>query len=138
MTKERRYFEAMKTASFSLFSVCSTVLGSHILLSDRLMPLRTGLTPPDIELIDLGLSETALPDTLLATRALDAGGFYMTSGVSFPFSGEHETTIVKYLREKPSGFGKRRLDQPDRYGVYFRRLHRQFGIRIKHEAQPNL
>lgn len=69
MTKERRYFEAMKTASFSLFSVCSTVLGSHILLSDRLMALGTGLTPPDIELIDLGLSETALPDTLLATRA---------------------------------------------------------------------
>src|SRR5574337_1379374 len=48
---ERRYFEAMKTAFFSLFSVCSTVPGSHIVLSDRLMALRTGLTPPDIELI---------------------------------------------------------------------------------------
>jgi hypothetical protein len=135
---ERRYFEAMKTASFSLFSVCSTAPGSHIVLSDRLMALRTGLTPPDIELIDMGLSETALPGTLLATRALDVGGFYMTSGVSFPFSGEHEPTIVKYLRVKPSGFGKKRLDQPDRYAVYFRRLHRQIGIEIRHEAQPNL
>lgn len=134
---ERRYFEAMTATSFSLFSVCSAVPGSHIVLSDRLMTLRTGLTPPDIELIDLGLSETALPGMLLATRALDAGGFYMTSGVGFPFSGEHETTIVKYLRKKPSGFGKRRLDQPDYYGVYFRKLHRQFGIKIRHEEQPN-
>lgn len=134
---ERRYFEAMKTASFSLFSVCGTAPGSHIVLSDRLTALRTGLTPPDIELIDMGLSETAVPGTLIATRVLDAGGFYMTSGVSFPFSREHEATIVKYLREKPSGFGKRRLNQPDRYAVYFRRLHKQIGIEVRNEALPS-
>jgi hypothetical protein len=133
---ERRYFEAMKKAFFSLFSVRSAVSGSHLVLSDQLAALRTGITPPDIELIDLGLSETAIPGTLIATRVLDAGGFYMTSGVTFPFWGEHEPTIIKYLREKTSGFGKKRLNQPDRYAVYFRRLHKQIGIGIKREAQP--
>lgn len=133
---EHRYFEAMKTASFSLFGVRSAVPGSHLVLSDRLATLRTGLAPPDVELIDLALSETAIPGTLIATRVLDAGGFYMTSGVNFPFWGEHEVMIVKYLCEKPSGFGKKRLNQPDRYAVYFRRLHKQIGIGIKHEAQP--
>lgn len=135
---ERRSYEAMKTAYFSLFRVRNAVPGSHVVLSDRLAVLRAGLTPPDIELIDMGLSETAVPGLLIEIRVLNAGDFYLSSGVSFPFDPDQEATIVKYMREKPSGFGRRRLDQPDRYSLYFYRLHKQHGARIRHEPLPGL
>jgi len=131
---EHRYFRTMKTGRFSLFKIQSTHPGSHGILSDRLVELRTGDPGPSVELVDFGLSETGVPGMLLATRVLDAGGFSMTSGVSFPFTPDKETTIMKYLREKEPGFGKRRLDMPEDYSLYFYRLHRRFGIKVSYES----
>lgn len=131
---EHRYFRAMKTGRFSLFKIQSIDPGSHGVLSDRLAEIRTGDPGPPVELVDFGLSATGVPGMLLATRVLDAGGFSMTSGVSFPFTPDKETAIMKYLREKEPGFGKRRLDMPEDYSLYFYRLHRRFGIKVSYES----
>jgi hypothetical protein len=85
---------------------------------------------PRIELVDLGLSETALPGALLAVRLLDAGGFFMSTGVGFPFPADREAAILKYLGDREPGFRKRRLDMPEDYSLFFHRLHRRFGIGV--------
>src|SRR5262249_56519177 len=108
--------------------------GSHAVVFDRLMELRTGHVQPPVDLIDLGLSETGIPGALLATRLLDAGGFSMTSGVSFPFAADREAAIMTYLREKEPGFGRRRLDLPEDYSLFFYRLHRRVRIMVGYEA----
>jgi hypothetical protein len=132
---ERRYFRAMKTGRFSLFKIQSTHPGSHGMLSDRLAEILTGDPGPPIALVDLGLSETGVPGMLLAARVLDAGGFSMTSGVSFPFTPDNEAAIMKYLREKEPGFGKKRLDMPEDYSLYFYRLHKRFGVKVAYRFE---
>lgn len=132
---ERRYFQAMKTGYFSLFKILDVHHGSYVALSDRLVEIRTGRPAQAVELIDFGLSETGVPDVLLATRLLDAGGFFMTSGVSYPFNPDDEPAIMKYLREREPGFGKKRLDMPEDYSLYFYRLHGQFGIEVSYESE---
>lgn len=131
---EGRFLAAMKTARFSLFRVHETHPGSHSVLSDGLAEIRSGEAQPFLDLIDFGLSQTGIPGALLATRLLDAGGFFMTSGVSFPFTGDRERAIVAYLREKEFGYRKRRLDLPENYSLYFFRLHRRFGIDVMYGA----
>jgi hypothetical protein len=131
---ERRFGRAMKTARVSLFRIVGARVGRHIVLADRLAAVRDGgATVPPIELVDRGLSETALPGALLATRVLDAGDFSMTSGVGFPFPAEHEAAIIRYLREREPGFRMKRLDMPGDYSLYFYRLHRRFGIGVTYE-----
>lgn len=127
---EDRFLAAMKTARFSLFTVRETHPGSHSVLSDRLAEIRSGQPQPTLALIDLGLSQTGVPGMLLATRLLTGDGFYMTSGVSFPFTGDRERAIVAYLREKEFGYRKRRLDLPENYSLCFYRLHRRFGVDV--------
>ncbi len=132
---ERRFFNAMKTGSFSLFRISGTHPGSHVVLFNRLMEIRTGQPQPPVELIDLGLSQTGLPGALLATRLLDAGGFHMTSGVSFPFDPDSEATIIKYLREKEFGYRRKRLDLPENYSLYFLPIAQAIGIEVRYEAE---
>lgn len=134
---ERRYFAAMKTGRFSLFGIRRTHPGSHSELSDCLAEIRSGDPGPLLELVDFGLSATSAPGSLLASRVLDAGGFCMTSGVSYPFSPNREAAIIKYLRAKEPGFGKKRLDMPEDYNLYFYRLHRQFGEAVSYESEDD-
>lgn len=134
---ERRFFEAMRTGRFSLFQIADIYPGSHALLADRLMEVRTGLPKPCLELIDLGLSQTGIPGALLATRLLDAGGFFMTSGVSFPFTADREKAIMAYLREKEFGYREKRLDLAENYSLYFFRLHRHFGVEVMYGANED-
>jgi hypothetical protein len=131
---EQRFIAAMKKARFSLFRIHETQPGSHSVLSDRLAEIRSGQAQPVLELTDLGLSETGIPGMLLATRILPAGGFNMTSGVSFPFTPDREPAILKYLREKEFGHRKKRLDLPENYSLYFYRLRRRFGVEVRYEG----
>ncbi|MBI3014899.1 MAG: hypothetical protein HYY65_07560, partial [Candidatus Tectomicrobia bacterium] len=80
---ERRRLRVMRTGRFSLFRVECVHRGSHAVLSDCLAEIQAGAPGPPLELVDFGLSETGIAGALLATRLLDAGGFFMTSGVSF-------------------------------------------------------
>jgi hypothetical protein len=127
---ERRFARAMRTAYMSLFEIVDTCPGSHVVLVDRLAGARSGETGPRIELVDLGLSETALPGASLAVRLLDAGGFFMSTGVGFPFPAGREAAILRYLGDTEPGFRKNRLDIPEDYSLFFYRLHRRFGIGV--------
>jgi len=82
--------------------------------------------------IDVEMSKSMIPGLLLATRLLDAGGFSMTSGVSFPFSPEHEPEILTYLIKRDFGSRRRRIDQPDGYSIFFHELHRRIGIPVRY------
>jgi len=132
---EGHFLAVMKSACFSLFKVCEVLPGSHCILSDRLAEIRSGQAQPTLELIDFGLSETGVPGMLLATRLLNADGFYMTSGVSFPFTRDREAGMVQYLREREFGYRKRRLDLPENYSLYFYRLHRRFGVEVLYGSE---
>jgi hypothetical protein len=134
-SEEQRLFAAMQNGIFSLFRIQAIHPGSHAVLSDRLAELRMGQAQPLVELIDMGLSETGVPGALLATRLLDAGGFVMTAGVSYPFSIEREPAILSYLRQKEFGYRKRRLDLPENYSLYFFRLHRRFGVEVMYRSE---
>ena len=56
----------------------------------------------------------------------------MTSGMSFPFSPEQEPEILTYLIRKEFGSRRRRIDQPDRYSIFFHDLHRRIGIPVRY------
>jgi hypothetical protein len=127
---ERRFARAMRTAYVSLFEIVDTCARSHVVLVDRLAGARSGETGPRIELIDLSLSETALPGAVLAARLLDAGGFFMSTGVGFPFPADREAAILRYLGDREPGFRTKRLDMPEDYSLFFYRLHHRFGIRV--------
>ena len=127
---ERRFARAMRTAYVSLFEIVDTCPGSHVGLVDRLAGAGSGEMGPRIELVDLGLSETALPGALLAARLLDAGEFSMSTGVGFPFPADREAAIRRYLGDREPGFRKERLDMPEDYSLFFYRLHRRFGIGV--------
>jgi hypothetical protein len=90
---ERRFGHAMKRACFSLFEILDTCPGSHVVLVDRLAATRSGEVGSRIELLDLGLSETAVPGALLAARLLDAGEFSMSTGAAFrsPRTGKRKS-----------------------------------------------
>jgi hypothetical protein len=130
---ERRFGHAMKTAYVSLFEILDTLPGSHVVLVDRLADVRSGEVDRRIEMVDLGLSETAVPGALLAARLLDAGDFSMSTGAGLPFAAPREAVILKYLREKEPGFRKKRVDMPEDYSLYFYRLHRKFGIGVRYD-----
>lgn len=127
---ERRFARTMRTAYMSLFEIVDSCPGSHVVLVERLAGARSGDLGPRIELVDLGLSETALPGTFLAVRLLDAGGLFMSTGVGFPFPADREAAILRYLGDREPGFRKKRFDMPEDYSLFFYRLHRRFGIGV--------
>lgn len=127
---ERRLARAMRTAYMSLFQIIDTCSGSHVVLVERLAGTRSADLGPRIELVDLGLSETAVPGAFLAVRLLDVGGFFMSTGVGFPFPADREAAILRYLDDREPGFRKKRLDMPEDYSLFFYRLHRRFGFDV--------
>lgn len=124
---EEAYFQAMRSARFSLFRVreANPAVGFVFLEDCFGGPLSKAL-------IDFGLSETAFPRSLLAMRLLDVGPFYMTSGVSFPFEPAHVTEVLRYLHGRPLGSRRNRLSFPEQQSLYFYKLHRRFGIGVQY------
>jgi hypothetical protein len=129
---ERGYCEIMESARFSLFGVVRAVPGRKVTLIDRLAGRPEAEDTPVFHVIDLEMSKSMIPGLLLATRLLDAGDFSMTSGVSFPFSPEHEPEILTYLIKRDFGSRRRRIDQPDGYSIFFHELHRRIGIPVRY------
>jgi hypothetical protein len=125
---ERRLCEIMRSARFSLFRVAEIVPGRGVTLTDRL----STKDAPVFRVIDLEMSRSVIPGLPLATRLLDAGDFFMTSGVSFPFHPEQEPGILTYLIRKEFGSRRRRIDQPARYSIFFHDLHRRIGIPVRY------
>lgn len=128
---ERRFCEIMRSARFSLFRVAEIVPGKGVTLTDRLSEQETK-DAPVFRAIDLEMSRSVIPGLLLATRLLDAGDFFMTSGVTFPFRPEQEPEILTYLIRREFGSRKRRIDQPARYSIFFHDLHRRTGIPVRY------
>lgn len=130
---ERRFAQAMRTARFSLFEIRECRDGGSLLLFD-LMPEWLGRqAPPPVTVLDASLSLSAVPGLLLAARLLDAGGFFMTSGASFPSRARQLPAIRAYLEGRQFGSRRRRIDQPENYIVYFHDLHRKAGIPVTYE-----
>ncbi len=81
------------------------------------------------------MSKSVVAGFLFATRLLNAGDFYMTSGVTFPFSPEQQPEILTYLIGKEFGSRRRRIDRPDLYSVFFHDLHRRIGIPVSYREE---
>ncbi len=125
---EREFYQAMKDNRFSMFEIKAITDADSIILNDRL-DSESG----DIRLIDINLSLTAEPEMLLATRLLNFGDFRITSGIGYPFSREHEKKILDYLKDKDLFRSKKRKNIPENYPVYFYKLHKMFGQKIRFE-----
>jgi hypothetical protein len=132
---EHRYCAIMRSARFSLFQVVRVVPGSDVTLIDRLFESPETEDTPVFRVIDFEMSKSLVPGLPLATRLLDAGDFSMTSGVSFPFRPEQEPEILAYLIRKEFGSRRRRIDQPERYSVFFHDLHQRIGIPVRYSDE---
>lgn len=129
---ERRYGEIMKSARFWLFQVARVEPGSRVTLVERPLERQDRENSPTFDVIDLEMSSSMIPGVLVAARLLDAGAFSLTSGVVFPFHSEREPVIMAHLKGKAFGSRRRRIDQPDRYSIYFHELHRRFGVPVRY------
>jgi hypothetical protein len=125
---EREFYQAMKGNRFSLFVVKDMSRYGYVTLVDS---LATGTD--EIKLVDINFSHTATRGLLLATRVLNFGDFYITSGVAYPFQPEQEKNILNYLKGKDLFKSKRRRDLPENYPVYFYKLHKIYGQEIRFE-----
>lgn len=122
--------------------------GDINVLTDRMIYDRRWNGRNSLEHLEADLAESTLPEderryframktgrfSLFEIQSTHPGGFSMTSGVSFPFTPDKETAIMKCLREKEPGFGKKRLDMPEDYSLYFYRLRKRFGIEVRYES----
>ena len=129
---EKELLSGMLRAWFSLFEVVSVYSRfSSLKLRDLLNPRE------EIRLIDLGISQTAEPGYLLATRLIPIRDWHMTSGIGFPFQPALKEQLLQGLkRPRLSSKDKRkfRIVAPQDYSRYFYTRFRNWSM-VKVEYQ---
>ncbi len=100
---EMACLRAMQHATYALVAVLRVEpgVGCHI---------RNLFTEETRLLVDFGLSETAQPGTLMATRLLDFGGFVATSGAAIPVGILDNDELDEWQRKISAGANDDRFD----------------------------
>lgn len=93
---EMAYLRAMQHAKYGLVVV-------HRVEPDVGCQIRNLLTGETLLLCDVGLSKTAQPGTLIATRLLDFGGFVTTSGAALPLGILNDDEMDEWQRKVNAG-----------------------------------
>ena len=123
---EKEMLDALRSSYTSLFKITSIFEAENTLLLNDILNKKD-----NIKLIDIALSETAIPGLLLFIRLLSFKDFNMSSGVFFAFHGDLEEYLLrkyKKLRKKV----KSDSDSIKRFISFFR-LNKTNGIEVRYE-----
>jgi len=123
---ERDILNALLSSYTSLFEVISVSKAENLLLLNDLMNRRE-----NIKLIDIALSESAIPGLLLFIRLVSFTDFNMTSGTSFAFA----PNLKRYLFRKHKKLGKKIQVEDDstKRFISFFKLSKTDGLEVKYE-----
>ena len=91
---EKEILSALISSYTSLFRVDSISASDNILYLSDLLNNRT-----DIGLIDVGLSQSAIPGILLFIRLVPFKSVFMTSGISYVFCPALEETLLRKYKK---------------------------------------
>ncbi len=123
---EKDILDALLSSYTSLFRITSiSEVENTLILYDILNE------KDRIKLIDIALSESAIPGLLLFIRLVSFKDFSMTSGISFVFPGNLEKYLVKRYR-KLSKKVKSDSESIKRFVSFFR-LNKTDGIEVRYE-----
>ena len=77
-------------------------------------------------MFDVGLSQTAPPGQLIATRLVPINDWHMTTGVSHPFRSHHAMALMAGLKRAIPHAGKRKykIVRPEDFSSYFFREYK--------------
>lgn len=130
---EANYLEAFRRSRTSLFLAVRVVPDAHqIVLRDILEPTR-----PEVFLTDINLSgcfQRFGTQALFFLRALEVGGFCMSSGLMFAFDPVHHNRLVQSFQQKMKKVAQ--ADWNERKFIFFFDKHRQFGLRQGYADVP--
>jgi hypothetical protein len=122
---EREILHALRASSTSLFKVVAISENEHTLLLHDLLT-----TQEDRELLDIRLSQTAVPGLLVFTRLVPLKEVTITSGMSFAFAGYLEKTLLREYK-KLSKKMKAESDSLKRFVAFFQ-LNRICGFDVEY------
>lgn len=123
---EKEILSALISSYTSLFRVDSISASDNILYLSDLLNNRI-----DIELIDVGLSQSAIPGILLFIRLVPFKSIFMTSGISFIFRPDLENTLLRQYKK----FSKRVdviSDPAERFHFFFKE-NEVHGMDVRYE-----
>ncbi len=123
---EKDILDALLSSHTSLFKVISVSKAENMLLLNDLLN-----KSDNIKLIDIALSETAIPGLLLFIRLVPFRDFNMTSGVSLIFPGHLKRYLLRRCK-KLSRKVKSDRDSMKRF-VSFYELSKTDGIEVRYE-----
>ena len=123
---EKEILSALISSYTSLFRVDSISASDNILYLSDLLNNRI-----DIGLIDVGLSQSAIPGILLFIRLVPFKSIFMTSGISFIFRPDLENTLLRQYKK----FSKRVdviSDPAERFHFFFKE-NEVHGMDVRYE-----
>ena len=123
---EKEILSALISSYTSLFRVDSISASDNILYLSDLLNNRT-----DIGLIDVGLSQSAIPGILLFIRLVPFKSIFMTSGISFIFRPDLGNTLLRQYKK----FSKRVdvIKDPAERFLFFFKKNEVHGIDVRFE-----
>jgi hypothetical protein len=123
---ENEILSALISSYTSLFRVDSISASDNILYLSDLLNNRT-----DIGLIDVGLSQSAIPGILLFIRLVPFKSIFMTSGISFIFRPDLENTLLRQDKK----FSKRAdvIRDPMERFLFFFKENEVHGMDVRYE-----
>lgn len=128
---EKKFSEAMKTNRLSLFLVKETARQENFIIIKDMLDENI----PDLKLVDIGLSETATPGMILATRVVNTGEFHIATGVAYPFPPEQDDEIFHYMEGKRLYGSKKRKTALDSYPLHFYKMYKTLGRKMRTEFE---
>lgn len=123
---EKEILDVRLKAYSSLFKVISISKKEKTLLLHDILDKKDNIT-----LIDISLSESAIPGMLLFTRLVPCKEFTMSSGISFAFPGRLEKTLLK--RYKVLSRRVKSHDRAVKRFVSFFKLNKTKGIEVQYK-----
>jgi len=121
---EKEIMENLLSSYTSLFIIKNIFVREHVLILDDLLNNHNN----NLQLIDINLSLTSIPGTLLFTRLIPFNDYKITSGVNFAFLNNLKEDLIKNYKVLSD---KIKYDDPaiKRFITFFK-LNRINGIKI--------
>lgn len=119
---EREIAEALRESYTSLFEVADVLPDDRVLVLDNVL----GIGESRVELMDLKLSQTASPDSLIFLRPVPIPEMNITSGFLLPFQAETKDHLLE-VHQKAMNKTESRSESARRFYIFYQ-MHKKYGI----------